>query len=149
MGNGADFFSRDEKGRRSEYVFIAPARTVNGVKGHLIKRVGDKDTHTNLPYYANTSDVYFRQNVYGVCQARVYVGQKMFLDFDWSHRHINKGDGRVFEKGVIHVQLWKQVGPGKFERLSDDARYMSNSEMKKYGPLLKSFCPSVKLRKGR
>lgn len=36
MGNGADFFSRDEKGRRSEYVSLEPARTVNGVKGHLV-----------------------------------------------------------------------------------------------------------------
>ena len=35
MGNGVDFFSRDEKGRRSEYVSVEPARTVNGVKGHL------------------------------------------------------------------------------------------------------------------
>lgn len=103
MGNGVDFFSRDEKGRRSEYVSVEPARTVNGVKGHLIKKVGDKDTHTNLPYYSNTSDVYFRKNANGVCQARVYVGQKMFLDFDWSHKHINS-DGKTFDRGIVHVQ---------------------------------------------
>lgn len=77
MGNGRDFFSRDEKGRRSEYTSIAPPKIVNGVKGHLIKRVGDKDTHTRLPLYSNTSDVYFRKNHEGVCQARVYKGQKM------------------------------------------------------------------------
>lgn len=146
MGNGADFFSRDEKGRRSEYEQLAPARIVNGVKGHLIKKVGDKETHTNLPFYANTSDVYFRKNVKGVCQARVYVGQKMFLDFDWSHTHTNKSDDRVFPQGVVHVQLWKEKGNGTFQRLSDNARFMSNKEMKKFGPILKAYCPTVKMR---
>lgn len=76
MGNSVDFFSHDAKGRRSEYVAIAPPRTINGVKGTIIKKVGDSDTHTNLPYYSNTSDVYFRKNANGVCQARVYIGQK-------------------------------------------------------------------------
>ena len=70
MGNGADFFSRDEKGRRSEYVSLGRQVTVNGVSGRLIKRKGTSDTHTNLPFYANTSDMYFRQNAKGVCQAR-------------------------------------------------------------------------------
>lgn len=145
MGNGQDFFSRDAAGRRSEYVEITPAVTVNGVKGHLIKKKGDSDMHTNLPYYSNTSDVYFRQNKDGVCQARVYVGQKKFLDFDWSHQHRNK-DGRAFQKGVVHVQVWQENSDGTFTRKSGDARMMSNAEMKKYGPLLKKFCPSVKFR---
>ena len=57
MGNGADFFARDAKGRQSEYVSLAPAVTINGVKGHLIKRKEDSDTHTNLPFYY--SIVYF------------------------------------------------------------------------------------------
>lgn len=145
MGNGANFFSRDEKGRRAEYVPLERARTINGVKGHLIKKVGDSDTHTNLPYYSNTSDVYFRKNMAGVCQARVYVGQKKYLDFDWSHTHSNS-DGRKFDRGSIHVQAWIQNKDGTFSRLSDDARRMSNAEMKKYGPILKEYCPSVKLR---
>lgn len=146
MGNGADFFSRDERGRRSEYVSLAPAKTVNGIKGHLIKKAGDSDTHTNLPYYANSSDVYFRQNNNGVCQARVYIGQKMFLDFDWSHAHTNKSDGRKFARGAVHVQIWKENKDGTFSRLSNDARSMNNAEMKKFGPILKVFCPNVKLR---
>lgn len=146
MGNGTDFFSRDAKGRRSEYVAIAPSKTVNGVKGSIIKKVGDSDTHTNLPYYSNTSDVYFRKNANGVCQARVYVGQKKFLDFDWSHNHCNATDGRVFSKGRVHVQVWQENKDGTFSRVSDSARSMSNAEMKKYGPLLKAFCPDIKLR---
>ena len=40
MGNGANFFARDNAGRRSEYISIVPAVTINGVKGHLIKKVG-------------------------------------------------------------------------------------------------------------
>lgn len=147
MGNGADFLSRDKRGRRSEYVSVEPAKTINGVKGHVIKKVGDRDTHTTLPYYSNTSDIYFRKNANGVCQARVYVGQKMFLDFDWSHLHINKGgDGRAFKQGVVHVQVWKENKDGTFTRISNQARNMSNAEMKKYGPIIKAFCPDVKFR---
>lgn len=145
MGNGKDFFARDAAGRRSEYVSLAPQITVNGVTGHLIKKKGDTDTHTNLPYYSNSSDVYFRQNKYGVIQGRVYIGNKMFLDFDWSHNHVNS-DGRRFQRGVVHVQVWRENGPADFVRLSDNARMMNNSEMKRYGPLLKRFCPSVKFR---
>ena len=145
MGNGKDFFARDTAGRRSEYVSLAPQVTVNGVTGHLIKKKGDTDTHTNLPYYSNSSDVYFRQNKHGVVQGRVYIGNKMFLDFDWSHNHVNS-DGRRFQRGVVHVQVWRENGPADFVRLSDNARMMNNSEMKRYGPLLKRFCPSVKFR---
>lgn len=124
MGNGADFFSRDEKGRRSEYTTLEPSRIVNGVKGTLIKKIGDKDTHTSLPYYSNTSDVYFRKNKNGICQARVYIGNKKYLDFDWSHIHKNEGSNRVFEVGRVHVQVWSENSKGEFIRLSRDIQYL-------------------------
>lgn len=146
MGTAVDFFSRDEKGRREEYTPLAPSKIVNGVKGTLLKKVGDKDTHTSLPYYSNTSEVYFRQNKNGVCQARVYVGNKTYLDFDWSHNHTNKDSSRTFKAGRVHVQVWVERPDGSFLRTSDSARSMSNAEMKKYGPILKAFCPYVKLR---
>lgn len=38
MGNDVNFFSLAPKGRRSEYVAIAPQKMVNGVKGSIIKR---------------------------------------------------------------------------------------------------------------
>lgn len=116
------------------------------MKGSLIKKVGDKDTHTNLPYYSNTSEVYFRKNSKGVCQARVYVGRKMFLDFDWSHNHTNKDTGRLFKMGTVHVQVWEQNADGSFTRLSDNARGMNNAEINLYGQILRSFCPNIKLR---
>lgn len=146
MGNGVDFFSRDAAGRRSEYESVGKSETVNGIKGRIIKKKGDKETHTNLPYYSNTSDVYFRKNANGVCQARVYIGQKKFLDFDWSHNHTNSTDGRKFERGTVHVQVWKENKDGTFSRVSDSARGMNNAEIKKYGGILKRFCPSIKLR---
>jgi hypothetical protein len=43
------------------------------------------------------------------------------------------------------VQVWKQNKDGTFIRIND-ARSMSNAEMKKYGPILKDYCPSVKFR---
>lgn len=48
MGNAANFFSRDERGRRSEYISLMPAKIVNGVKGHLIKKAGDSDIQAFL-----------------------------------------------------------------------------------------------------
>ncbi len=146
MGNSANFYIR-RKSDNSEYVALTPAKTVNGVKGKLIKRRGDPDDHTNLPMFAKTSDVYFRQNKKGVCQARVYINQSVSIDFDWSHAHNNKGDKRNFPAGVIHVQIWVKQKDGSIKRLSNDARFMNNDEIKKYGPLIKKFCPTVKFRK--
>lgn len=75
------------------------------------------------------------------------MGQKMFLDFDWSHQHINiGGNGRVFKQGVVHVQIWKENKDGTFTRVSNQARCMNNEEIKKYGALIKYFCPDVKFR---
>lgn len=147
MGNAKDFFAKDAQGRRSEYESVSIQKIVNGVTGRIIKKKGDSETHTNLPYYSNTSDVYFRKNVDGVCQARVYVGNKKYIDFDWSHTHENKStDKRKFEKGTIHVQVWVENDDGSFTRQSDMARNMNNLEMKKYGPILREFCPLVKLK---
>lgn len=146
MGNGRDFFARDEQGRMSEFVAIAPSKTVNGIKGTLIKKMGDSDTHTSLPSYANTSNIYFRQNKKGVCQARVYIGQKKYLDFDWSHNHTNKNSNSSFRAGTVHVQTWIEKSDGTFVRQSEDARGMNNAEIKLYGPIIKEFCPHVKLR---
>lgn len=147
MGNGVDFLNGGGKrGDDSEYVQIGATKTINGVKGHIVKRRGDSDDHSNLPHYADTSEIYFRKNAGGVCQARAYIGKKMCIDFDWSHNHRNKTDGRSFKEGTVHVQIWKWHSDGSFTRLSDNARFMNNSEMKKYGGIIKEFCPNVKFR---
>ena len=146
MGNGRDFFARDEQGRRSEFVALVPSKIVNDVKGTLVKKKGDKDTHTSLPSYANTSDIYFRKNDKGICQARVYIGQKKYLDFDWSHNHTDVSSKRTFHAGTVHVQIWEEKSDGTFIRLNDNTRGMNNAEIKKYGPIIKEFCPHVKLR---
>jgi len=148
MGNGAEFLRGIALGgAKCQYETIGQAKIVGGIKGKILKRLGGSETHSNLPYYAVTSDMYFRKNHEGVCQGRVYLDHKLCIDFDWSHLHINKGtDGRIFKAGVVHVQVWKQNSDGAFTRVSDRARNMSNSEMKKYGPLIKAFCPNVKFR---
>lgn len=145
MGNSAEFLSGGRRGDDSEYVQLGATKFVNGVKGHIVKRRGSED-HSNLPRYADTSEIYFRKNEKGVCQARVYLNNKMCIDFDWSHNHTNKGDKRNFKAGTIHVQVWKWHPDGSFTRLSNDARFANNKEMKKYGPIIKEFCPTVKFR---
>lgn len=147
MGNGAEYLAGKRRGNDSEYVSIGPSKIVNGIKGTLLKRRNGSDTHSNLPEYANTSDVYFRQNKNGVCQARVYSDGKMSIDFDWSHRHCNTStDGQVFERGIVHVQTWIIHKDGSKERMSENARPMSYYEIATYGPLIKAFCPDVKFR---
>lgn len=42
-------------------------------------------------------------------------------------------------------KVWKQNKDGTYTRVTE-ARSMNNEEMKKYGPILKDYCPSVKLR---
>ena len=80
-----------------------------------------------------------------VIQAKVYVDRKHSIDFDWGHEHRNKGagsDNRVFPKGVVHVQSYSQTN----SRNSNQARYMTDSEISKYGAILKHFDPNVKFR---
>ena len=146
MGNGRDFYLGVRKGSNSEYVTISEAKIVNGIRGKLLKERNGKEDHTKLPKYAGKSDLYFRKNKDGICQARLYIGNKMFLDFDWGHPHFNTKDNRKFPKGTVHVQLWTADGYGNFSRDSDNARYMNNTEMKKYGALIRAFCPDVKFR---
>lgn len=149
MGNGTEFL--ENLGRassaESQFVSLSAVRYVNGVSGRIVKRRGDPDTHTSLPQYAKTSDMYFRLNEKGVCQGRVYLDHKVVLDFDWSHNHTNKGKNHeTFKAGTVHIQMWEHHPDGSMTRLSNDARGMTDQEIEKYGPIIKSFCPWVKLR---
>lgn len=146
MGNGADFLAGARYGNNSEYVSIGSPIIINGRRGMIVKRRNDSDTHTNLPKYADTSDMYFRQNKKGVCQGRVYIEHKMCIDFDWSHNHTNDGNGQTFCAGTIHVQVWQWHPDGSFTRISTDARHMTSDEISKYGPLIKAFNPNVKFK---
>ena len=146
MGNGRIYPDGGFTGANAKYERIGDYQYANGLRGSIVKRKNDTDKHSNLPQFANTSDMYFRQNANGVCQARVYIDHATFLDFDWSHSHTNKEDGRSFERGTVHVQMWSRNSDGSFTRLSDDARMMSNSERNKYGDLIIKFCSDVKCR---
>lgn len=120
---------------------------INGVSGKVIKlKVDPNGDHSGLPSYSDTSDVYLKMGVTGdVIQAKVYDGRKQLKDFDWGHEHKNKkGDGKVFPKGVVHVQGYSTTDISK--RYSNFARLMTDKEIEKYGALLKYFNPNVKFR---
>lgn len=119
---------------------------INGVKAKVVKLITDKTgTHSGLPSYANTSTMYLRVGHDGeVIQAKLYKDRKHCLDFDWGHVHKNAGEKTVFPKGVVHVQTYSVNNIGV--RYSNNARLMTESEIKKYGAILKAFNPHVRFR---
>ena len=125
------------------------AVAINGIRGKVLHYIADGPrNHIGLPQYANTSDMYFRVGPDGkVAQGKVYVNRKHCIDFDWSHNHVNtKGDGRSFSKGIVHVQIYSVNEKGQTIRLSQNARYMNDSEIAKYGEIIHHFNPNVKFR---
>lgn len=146
MGSARNYLSG---GGFSEYLYetVGEARFINGVRAKVVKLKTDKDgTHTSLPFFANTSDMYLHLgNENQPCQARLYINRQSCLDFDWGHVHRNS-DGTIFPKGVIHVQSYSVKPDGSIVRNSCKARYMSEREIEQYGAIIKAFNPNVKFR---
>lgn len=117
----------------------------NGVEGKVIAKIGDAK-YDGLPILSNTSEVYIKRSSKGeLIQIRIYKDRKPVIDLDWDHGHRN-ADGRLFHIGVVHVQKWYLDKNGKYCRDNKHARLMNNSEMKRYGPLIKTIRKDIKLR---
>lgn len=148
MGNQREYI---DSGGFSQYLYEDHPKfrpmTVNGIHAKALHYIADgKKDHTGLPSYANKSNMYFRVGKDGnAIQGKVYIDRKHCIDFDWSHKHVNS-DGESFQKGVVHVQTYRVDNKGVTHRLSDDARYMSNAEIAKYGAIIHAFNPHVKFR---
>lgn len=122
---------------------------INGVHAKVVRSITDKECrHSSLPLYSDTSDMYFKVGRSGqIIQARFYIDRSSVLDFDWSHRHCNtKGDGQVFNEGVVHIQPYAINKNGKLKRSSMQARLMTDEEIEKYGPIIHYFNPDVKFK---
>ena len=150
MGNQREYI---KSGGFSQYLYedhkAFTPQTVNGVHGKVVHYILDGNTeHTGLPAYANTSDMYFRVGLNGeVVQGKLYLDRRHCIDFDWGHIHVNRiGDGRKFPKGVVHVQIYPVDKYGKATRMSNNARYMTDEEIAKYGGIIRAFNPNVKFR---
>lgn len=149
MGNQQDYI---ESGGFSQHLYKDHdgfiAKEVNGVRGKVVLDQRDPNRqHYSLPSYANTSDMYFKVAKDGeVIQGRLYIDRKSVLDFDWGHTHTNTSDGKTFKKGTIHVQEYSVDSNGKLIRHSGRARLMTDTEIKKYGPLIKVYNPNVKFK---
>lgn len=126
--------------------------TINGIKAKVVKNISDpQGIHTSLPLASGKSDMYLRLDKFGnPTQARVYNGRMGTLDFDWGHEHYNNpgkgGDGKKFAKGVVHVQEYHYKQDGTVDRISQNVRLMSESEIKLFGDILKHFNPKVKFK---
>lgn len=121
---------------------------INGLKGEVIQEItSNPNQPQHLPWFANTSDVYFKADKSGeVVQCRVYINRCAIADFDWGHQHTNwRTDGCVFEKGVVHIQECVALSDGTLYR-SSTARLMTDDEITKYGAMILHFNPNVKFR---
>ena len=149
MGNQQEYI---ESGGFSQYLYKDhdgfSVKEVNGVRGKVLLDQRDPNgQHYSLPSYANTSDMYFKVGKDGeIIQGRLYIDRKSVLDFDWGHTHTNTSNNIIFTKGTIHVQEYSVDSNGKPIRHSDSARYMTDEEIKKYGPLIKAYNPNVKFK---
>lgn len=136
-----------EQGGFSSYLYTQVGESItasNGVVGKVVEKI-DGTSFDGLPIYSNTSEVYFKRNSEGqIIQARVYDNRNPVCDFDWDHNHKNKS-GERFEKGVVHVQLFKQDPNGDWKRESKKARYMNLQEIARYGELIKLADPNARL----
>lgn len=141
MGNGNEY---DPSGGFSTYLYetVGGSVTMNGYKCEIVQMKSDKDKngyHAGLPAFSNTSDIYVGLGPGDKPrQMRLYIDRHQVIDFDWGHSHRNT-DGKKFAKGVVHVQRYPGAKGG-------DARYMNNAEIKKFGAIIKYFCPDAKLR---
>ena len=138
-----------ESGGFSTYLYYQDGETIvssNGVEGKVVVKI-EGTAYDGLPIFSNTSEVYLKRGKNGaIIQARIYKDRKPICDFDWDHPHKNKKGGEIFEKGVVHVQEFKQKPDGSWYRDSKRARYMSNDEISRYGELIKLADPNAKLR---
>ncbi len=139
MGSGKSY---KPEGGFKEYLYITVGEPVviNGYRCKIIKKITDKDDYfAGLPNYSNTSDIYVGLGPSGFPrQMKLYKDRQQVMDFDWGHEHINKGDGKVFPKGVVHVQRYPGANGG-------DARYMTASEHKEFDAIIKHFATFAKL----
>lgn len=143
-----DFKSYNPSGGFDQYLYYQVGDTItaeNGVQGKVIDEYTSSGTgkyHSSLPMYSNTSEVYFKKSDEGsnpIEQARVYKDRKVALDFDWGHEH------GTYPKGVVHVHEWHLNKKGKWVR-GANPRCMNNSEIARYGDLIKKANPNARLR---
>lgn len=134
MGNQRQY---NPSGGFSDYKYhsVGDVIKADGLTGKVIAK--NDSGPNNLPNYSNTSTYYFRMGPDGnIDQMRMYENRKMKLDFDWGHVHGDKETGKVYPKGVVHVQ----------DRETGKVRYMNNAEIKKYAKFLRAADPNVKFR---
>ena len=137
------FKKYNPQGGFSEYLYREDGAPIS-IDGMTVKIITGRDDythHTALPAYANTSVAYAKRSDSGdhaVEQLRIYVNRKAAIDFDWNHAHMQ------CKKGVVHVHIAPQEGP--LHSRPEQVRYMNNSEMARYGKIIKALNPKAKFR---
>lgn len=105
------------------------------------------DSKTNgLPLYSNTSDAYLKKMKGSIVQLRLYKNRIASIDIDieQSGVHTNK-DGTKIQGTIAHVHEWGYNKRGEWVR-GITARLLTESEIKKWGRLLKEANPNIKFK---
>ncbi len=126
--------------------------TINGITAKVVKEKDDEKGQSGLPTYTNTANMYFKEGPNGDIIQGAYYGKdrRIRISFDWAHEHYNDpkkgGNGKRFEKGVVHIHPYTTNENGKVVRKGINARLMTDNEIKKFGDIIKHFNPNVKFK---
>lgn len=139
MGNGSDYI---KDGGFLKYDW-EKERTIEGID--VLRHKFEK--RSDLPKFSNTAKAYFKEDGnHEVIQLRFYDDRLAVIDIDImpSQNHINKVTKEKFPAGVLHIHDWG-FEDGKWRRL-EEARYMTDAEIAKYGDLIRKANPNVRFR---
>lgn len=130
------------EGGFSEYLYDEETDKISagGITAKVIFKRNEDNYHSGLPTCSDKSEAYLKRSDEGnheIETLRIYKNRQANVDFDWGHGH------QGLEKGVVHVHILSN-GEGGFHTSGQSARYMTQAEIEKYGPLIKKANPNAR-----
>ena len=114
--------------------------SANGISAKVVEKIDKSDPTQGLPLYSNTAELYLGKGRKSgeIVQLRLYKGRMAYMDIDWSHPH-----GGI-PTGTAHVHFYEIDSTGKPRKNPSKHRLLTESEIRKYGALIKKVAPNVK-----
>lgn len=140
MGNEKNYL---DEGGFTELEYHQVGETLvahNNVSAKIIEKNDTVNNHEGLPLHSGESSNYLGldDQTKQITQLRHYESRTAAIDFDWGHPHKDS-----MPEGIVHVHEWKKTKKG-LRRMPP--RWMTESEIAEYGPLILLANPNARLR---